>query len=218
MRAALASAAHVTRWAEGAPSDFIVKHSVEPTRSTMRKVTVTFSRLTYTTLGTTGSVATKKQDVAKGSFVVRRYARLIPEIGVGLAYSKVKRPRFGTAVDAAGKTVIAEAVPEEGSLDPSLLVNFICGLCPDWTLSPMVQVGVSTSKTSPALFLGGGFRLFGLGKGDFAFSAGGALPFARQLKDGVSPGKIIDSAAALEAELTWRPAKWGWYGVLQYKF
>ena len=206
-------------WHDGAPADLIIKTGVEPTGKQMRKVTVAFTRISYSAPVPSGLVLTKKEDVGGASFMVRRYSAWRPEIGVGLIYSNPKRPKYGTGKNEAGETIIAAAKTDSSSLDPSVLVNFVCGFCGATPLVPMFQIGASTSKTSPALFFGGGIRLLSTGKGDFAIGSGLVVPWAKQLKSGVEPGTVIDGTAALENQLEWRRVTGKHvYFSIQYKF
>ena len=150
--------------------------------------------------------------------VVRKYAPWVPEIGAGLTFAKVKRQKFGTGTNDAGKTVISEADPDESSIDPTLMMNFLCGFCGASGFTPMFQVGTSTSKSTPAIFLGGGIRLLPTSKGDVALGVGYVIPFAKQLKGDAAVGDPIEGTADLENKLEWQRVKGAVYVNLQYKF
>jgi hypothetical protein len=138
---------------------------------------------------------------------------------VGMTYAFVTRPKYGTGKNAAGETVIAVADSESGNLDPSIVANMVCGVCGFSAVTPMFQIGVTTAKTTPAIFLGGGFRVLPTAKGEFAVGAGFALPWVRLLKPGVELGKVVAGTAELENNLEWRllPRR-HYYLNLQYKF
>jgi hypothetical protein len=68
----------------------------------------------------------------------------------------------------------------------------------------MFQIGASTSKDMPAILVGGGVRIVGTTKGNFTLGAGFAVPWAKQLKHGITPGTVIDGTAELDKNLEWR--------------
>jgi hypothetical protein len=197
--------------------DLVVRHSVEPTASAMRTVGVKVSTLKYDV--STGSIAVSTDIGPAATMVIRRYSSWVPEIGVGVTFSNVTRPSYGTAMNDAGKIVIAEGQTDSSSIDPTIMVNFSCGFCGTGPLRPMFQVGASTSTSSPAVFIGAGIRLAETAKGAFAIGAGFVLPWARQLKDDSPVGTIIDGTADLDAHLEWRRLSGTYvYWNLQYKF
>lgn len=209
------------RWSQADRSEFVARRDINPTPATMKKVKVAFATRQYEESGITpGVMIGKTTDAASAEFIVRRYSAWVPEIGVGLTFSRVKRPEYGTGKNSDGETVIAQVAPkDDASLDPSLMVNFVCGFCGLTPLTPMFQVGVSTSKTSPAMFLGGGIRFAGTAKGDFAFGYGAVLPWAKQLKNEADLNKVISGTAELAEHLEWRRVTgFHSYVTLQYKF
>jgi len=219
IRDSLDTYATPARWSVSDMAEFIAKDSIEPTSSTMKNVTVGFSSLTYDVTQPTGALTVRKEDLTSAKVVVRRYVAWIPEIGVGLTFSTVNRPTYGTGTNDAGQTVITPGPIDSYSIDPTIMVNLICGFCGLNSVTPMFQIGTSTSKTTPAIFLGGGFRLAATAKGDFAFGIGWVLPWAKQLKSGVEPGKVIDGTADLQTNLEWRRITGQHvYVNLQYKF
>jgi hypothetical protein len=200
------------RWSVTDDSELVVQSGIEPTSETMKNVIVSFSSVRY-------EPALKKEDVASAKMVIRQYTAWIPEIGIGLTYAFVTRPKYGTGKNAAGETVITVADSESGNLDPSIMTNMVCGFCGLSAVTPMFQIGVTTAKATPAVFFGGGFRLLPTAKGEFAVGAGFAVPWARQLKAGVAPGKVIAGTAELENNLEWRRLEGRHYYLnLQYKF
>jgi hypothetical protein len=200
------------RWSVAEDSEFEVRSGIEPTGETMKNVLVSFSSVQY-------QPALKKEEVASAKMTIRRYSPWVPEIGIGLTYAFVTRPKYGTGKNAAGETVITAAESESGNIDPSIMANMVCGFCGLSAVTPMFQIGVTTAKTTPAIFLGAGLRLLPTSKGEFAVGGGFAFPWARQLKPGVAPGKVIAGTAELENNLEWRRLEGPHYYLnLQYKF
>lgn len=219
IRNLLSTYARQGQWSTVEPGEFIVRDSIQASADTMKKVTVAFSTVSYGADPQTGTLTGTKKPLSSARLVVRRYQAWVPEIGVGLTYARVQRPKYGTGKNAVGETVIAEAPPDDSQFAPTLMVNFLCGFCPAAALTPMIQIGASTSKDAPALFLGGGIRLLPTSKGDFAVGVGWVLPFARQLKSSSAVGKVIAGTAELDSNLEWqRVSGTHVYVNLQYKF
>lgn len=211
-----------SRWSQERElaAEYIVRTPVVPTSSTMKKVKVTYSTRVYEASAAPGILTVRTVDTGTAEFTLRRYSAWTPEIGVGVTFNKVDRPVYGTGKNAAGQTVIALSQTDKSTkVDPTVLVNFVCGFCGLTQVTPMFQVGTSTSKTTPAILLGGGLRFFATSKGEFAFGFGAILPWAKQLKNEDDLGKVIDGTAAVEEHLEWRIVKgFHSYITLQYKF
>jgi hypothetical protein len=103
------------------------------------------------------------------------------------------------------------------SVNPGLLVNFVCA-CNLGPVAPLLQVGAATSKTLPAVLLGGGLRLFGAGKGDLGIGGGLMLAWVRDLQK-LAPGSVVQGTKDIEADLGFhtKPKSAGYF-VIQYKF
>jgi hypothetical protein len=199
--------------------EFIVRRGVEPSSAKMQVVTVKVIALDFSQLDPfVPEVIARREDLVSGTFTVQQHSMFVPEIGVGATFAYVERPKFGTAMNDAGQTVVAVTAPDRYTVDPSVLVNFVCRCGPAPLLTPMIQIGGSTSKETPALFLGGGVRLFHTGAGDFAFGAGWVVPWVRQLKT-LHVNDVVEGTAEIEADLELRPlAAKNFYWSLQYKF
>lgn len=203
------------KWING--TDYKISEEIEPTAERMRSVEVKVATITFRVDEAASALVAIAQDAGLARFTVRRYAQFEPEVGVGVVFAAVNRPQYGTAKNSAGATVVARVPDTSLAINPTLTVNFVCR-CGLGSLAPMLQIGAATSKDSPALLLGGGLRLFGLGKGDLAI--GGGVMFAwvkdlRALKDGdpVSGTKDIEADLAFES----KPRTKGYLSIL-YKF
>ena len=82
----------------------------------------------------------------------------------------------------------------------------------------MLQVGSAVSKDTPALLLGGGLKLFSLGKGAFAIGGGAMIAWVKDLQT-LKPGSVVTGTKDIEADLGFSstPRIRG-YLTLQYKF
>ncbi len=211
--------ARMNRWSTSQPTEFIIRDSIEPTSSVMKNISVTFTDVSYSVPASTGLLSAKRTDLVSTKMTVRRYLAWVPEIGVGLTYSRVTRKTYGTGKNDAGQTIITQGPESTQNVDPTVLVNFTCGFCALSPVTPMFQVGTSTSKDTQAIFLGGGFKFADTPKGAFAVGIGWALPFAKQLKPGVELNTVIDGTADLEKNLEWaRIPGQHFYLNIQYKF
>lgn len=209
-----------TRWSPAYPMELIARRGINPTSATMKKVKVKHATRSYQDSAIPGVLTLKDTDSAAAEFTVRRYSAWVPEIGVGLTFNQVDRPIYGTGKNAAGETIIAlSATDKSTKIDPTLMVNFVCGFCRLSPVTPMFQIGTSTSKTTPAILVGGGVRFLATSKGDFAIGFGWIVPWAKQLKNEGDLNKVIAGTAALEEHLEWRIVdKFHKYVTLQYKF
>jgi hypothetical protein len=167
---------------------------------------------------TDGNLVTSKQDLGSATFTLREFSRFAPEVGAGLVVAFVNQPKYGTSINASGQTVVALAKKDTVSVDPTVMVDFVCRCNAAPYFQPMFQVGVAASKDVPAVLFGGGLRLFSLGKGDVAVGGGLALAWVKDLTH-LKPGDVVTGTKDIEQDLSFdhtpraRP-----YFTIQYKF
>ena len=200
---------------EGAPRvNDVLYAELRPSSTTMQKFTIKAVKVGIDTTATALTVT--REEVAGGTFTVRAFRRFTAEAGAGLVLSDIKRPKYGTTKDAAGKTVVGAAKNEAESDDAAVMVNFVCRCGWGDEFTPLIQIGVAPRPSSPSILLGGGFRLFGLGKGDVAIGVGAILAWVKDLTN-LKPGDEVTGTKDIEADLTYqrrtRP-----YVALLYKF
>jgi hypothetical protein len=200
-----------------AKTGFYLRRAVEPSSQTMQTVTVKALSVDYSKLDTvTPVLVAKREDLVSASFVVKQYSWFVPEIGVGATFMTFQSLRYATTKNAAGQTVVGESF-DDLTVEPTVMLNFVVRSYPGAFLTPMAQVGVSTSKETPTFFLGGGLRFLHVGKGDFAFSAGWAFPWVRQLNE-LNVGDEVGGMKEIEDDLTFKRFGTHVYYALQYKF
>jgi hypothetical protein len=207
--------APVERWIG---SDYrVTPGAVLATSENMRKITLTVTNVSLDINASSDAVTVVRKDLGTSEFTVRKYALFVPEIGVGAVFAKVKPPKYGTATNDKGQMVVAPASGTQVSVNPSILVNFVCR-CELGPIAPMVQVGSAVSKDTPAFLLGGGLRLFSVGKGDFAIGGGAMFAWVKDLQT-LKPGSVVTGTKDIEADLGFSstPRIRG-YLTLQYKF
>lgn len=205
------------KWTGPSLTDFVISPEIAPTFSQMQNVTVKVASLTLKVDSVTSMISTDQQAAGSTTFSVRRYSPLTPEVGVGAVFGTIKQPTYGTGKDASGQTIVARAPTKSLSVNPTILANFVCR-CGSGILVPMVQIGAATSKTLPAILLGGGVRLFGLGKGDVAIGGGAMFAWYQDLQR-LKVGDVITGTNDINSDLGYiSTPKVGGYFSLQYKF
>lgn len=197
--------------------DYQISEEITPTADKMRSVTVKVADVSAKVDGLSSALAVTRKDVGAAAFTVRKYSSFAPEIGVGAVFGLVDRPKYGTALNDAGQTIVAKVPDDSISIQPSVLVNFVCR-CAAGPLAPMFQIGASTSKELPGVLAGGGVRLFGAGTGDVALGAGAMFAWVKDLQK-LSVNDVVSGTKDIAADLGYaaRPRA-AWYFVLQYKF
>jgi len=209
--------AAASKWMGRTQTDYVISDEIRPTFDKMQNVTVKIVSVALNVESTTGVLSTQQQPAGSATFSVRHYASLTPEIGVGAVFGTIKQPKYGTSTNATGQTIVTKVPDTSISVNPTILVNFVCR-CGSGLLVPMLQVGAATSKTLPAILIGGGVRLFGLGKGDVAIGGGGMFAWYKDLQK-LKVGDVISGTTSIDADLGFasRP-KVGAYVAIQYKF
>lgn len=98
------------------------------------------------------------KEVYKAVLKVSNYASVIPEFALGVIYSEISFPKYGT-VTSGGNQVVASAGNDNLKLVPSAMLNLVLnqGYGPAY---PMVQLGVGSGKVYPTIMAGAGTRIF----------------------------------------------------------
>jgi hypothetical protein len=198
-------------------TDYVISAEIAPTFMDMQNVTVKVVSLTLKVDNTTSALTTDQQAAGSTTFSVRKYSTMTTEIGVGVVFGTIKQPIYGTSMNAAGQTIVAKKSDQSLSTNGAVLANFVCR-CGTGLLVPMLQVGASASKDLPALLVGAGIRLFGLGKGDFALSGGGMIAWYKDLQK-LKVGDEVTGTNDITSDLglITLPKVGGYLGI-EYKF
>jgi hypothetical protein len=206
-----------SRWMGTNETHYIISNELLPTFEKMQTVNASVSSLTISVDSVTGAITSQQQDLGSASFSVRKYSPLTPEIGIGAVFGTLIQPTYGTSTNSAGNVVVAKKNSNTLSVNPTILANFVCR-CGSGSLVPMVQIGAATSKDLPSILLGGGFRLFGLSKGDVAVGGGLLLGWYKDLKT-LHVGDVISGTNDINNDLAYisTPKPAGYFAV-QYKF
>jgi len=183
-----------------------------------KQATVTVRAVSVTYAAGDGGIVITSEDERAATLRLRYFTPFAVEAGAGAVFAVVDRPKYGTRRNSRGDLTIASAGVTSLSVDPSVLLNFVCRCGGGTILEPMAQVGASTSKETPSLFVGGGLRLFVVGRGDVAVGGGLLLAWVRDLST-LAVGDVVSGTADIQKDLAFgRTPRAGHYFVIQYKW
>ncbi|GGK79249.1 hypothetical protein GCM10011405_28890 [Rufibacter glacialis] len=159
-------------------------------------------------------VQAEETDKITSILVIRKFFRFIPDVSAGVAFTDITFPKFGTAVDANGRTIIADAGEEKlRKVNVSAMINFNY-FAPDIRpLYPFAQLGLGTNFDYPTFFTGGGINI----DRRIALSGGWASTWVKQLNE-LKIGDPVPGTADLEKDIT---QEFNWfkpYFSIQLKF
>jgi hypothetical protein len=200
------------KWAGDKNQDYVIQ-DVTATRDKMQEVTVKLTTMKFNFPPDVATIALDTEDLGSGVFTIQKYLPFVIEKSVGAVFGTLKQPTYGTATNADGKTVIARSPDQTLSVNPAAMVNFVCRCAGGL---PMLQIGAATSKDLPAFLVGGGIRLFGLGKGDFGVTYGAMIGWYKELNK-LQVGSVVTGTADINSDLTYKPHIKSYFGI-QYAF
>jgi hypothetical protein len=197
-------------------TDYVLALDVMPDAEHMQRVTVNVLPIAFD--ATDGVLSLTRKDAVSATFDVQQYSRFVPELGVGMTFGFVSRPKYGTKTDpVTNQITVTRSKDEEVSLDPTVMVNFVPrGLA---GAVPIVQFGASVSKSAPAVLMGGGYRIPGTGdKGALVVGVGLALAWVQDLHK-FHEGSVVTGTSDIDGDYTFSPQpKPRLYVNFQYKF
>lgn len=177
---------------------YIVYPTIDPNAAEMDIVTVKVAALSLVTED--AKVSIKPEDRGAATIVVREFSRFAPEAGAGMVLAFVPRVFYGTGTNADGKTVVAVSKTEDVAVVPGGMVNFVCRCGAGPFVEPMFQIGAAVSKETPGILVGGGIRLFAMGKADVSLSGGVVAAWVKKLKT-LKVGDVISGSKDIDADL-----------------
>lgn len=195
-------------------TNYVIFDEAAPNSALVQKFTVKAVRVAYDPTATGLGVATEQ--AGSGAFSLRAFRRFTAESGVGLVLSDIRRPKYGTAMNAEGKTTVAAAKDESESYDAAVMLNFVCRCGWGDEFAPFFQLGAAPRPSSPSILFGGGLRLFRAGKGHVAVSGGTIVAWVKDLTN-LKPGDVITGTKDIEADLTYQRRNRPYIAIL-YKF
>lgn len=200
------------RWTNN-DADFELIWDVRPTAEKGQRVTVKWVPISVALVD--DSLQTKSGEAASATFDVYLFRRWVPELGLGVTFGLITRPKYGTSTEG-GKTVVKRLADEQVSVEPTVMVNFL-----PWGeqgLTPMIQLGAAVSKTAPTILMGPGWRLPG-SKGGAAIGLGLMLAWVKDLQS-LKPGDPVGGTKDIDDDLGFgnKLPKTRLYVNLQYKF
>lgn len=190
----------------------------DPAQIKTQKITFTSREAKPGTNGTV--IALTDGDKETRTFDVRRYRRLVPEVGVAMIYSDLQFPTY-TAIEVPaveGETEKSFKVgkeTEDGKIDAALMLNFLCNCIGDETIFPGFQVGISKADDYPGLLAGFSLRFAGLKQ--ISIGTGAMVTWFKEPKSLKVDGPVADQDA-LDKDLHRRRSPVAWYLGIQYIF
>lgn len=190
----------------------------DPAQIKTQKITFTSREAKPATNGTV--IALTDGDKETRTFDVRRYRRLVPEVGVAMIYSDLQFPKY-TAVEVpavAGESEKSFKVgkeTEDGKIDAALMLNFLCNCIGDETIFPGFQVGISKADDYPGLLAGFSLRFAGLKQ--ISIGTGAMVTWFKEPKTLKVDGPVA-SQDALDKDLHRHRSPVAWYLGIQYIF
>jgi hypothetical protein len=158
---------------------------------------------------------TPSDSKAASKLHVRLDSFFVPERALAVVYNTLTYPQYGTAKDAAGKTVVARTKDHE-PLSAAAMLNLIMRVGSGTVVNPMIQIGLSTAKDYPAILAGIGFRF--TEPVSFSLSAGGMLTRYKDLDGNLAVGQEVSGTDDINKHLTYKNSPIVVYGAFQIKF
>jgi hypothetical protein len=194
-------------------SDYVF-FSREPVADQIRKIEIKAVRIDRPVNEVTHVIGLSEAQTTTGTLQLRRYARLVPEMAAGFVTSTVRRPKYGTATNAAGQTVVARKPEEDVSFSGALLLNAVFASQSESFALPMLQLGVSVAPDGPGIMAGLGLRLTRPKR--VALSVGAILAWVKDLQTLRVDGPV-SGTTAIDADLAYEPTVKPYF-ALQFKF
>jgi len=196
--------------------EFVLAKDITVSRGKLSRVAVKALNVNVETDDATLRIT--PQEAASATFDIREYTTFVPELGIGATFAVLDRPKYGTATNAQGQTIVARAGTSEVSFSPTVMVNFVpVGLSGS---VPIIQIGASTSTSAPAVFMGGGWRVPGaVGKSGIVVGVGFVLGWVKDLQTLIPDESVVTGTKDIENDLKFSAKpKPGMYLNIQYKF
>jgi hypothetical protein len=187
-----------------------------PTFEKDQTVTVTAVRRTITVedgVLSIGNADKTKQEVA---FLVKRDSFFVTERAVAGIYNHLKYPKYGTAKNDAGETVVERSKDDYDPVNAAMMLNMVMRTKMGSVAYPMLQLGVSTAKDFPGLLAGIGLRF--TQPSAFSLSVGGMITRYKDLDGVLKPGDKVTGTSDIESHLEFKTSPVVLYGAIQLKF
>ena len=203
------------KWRTGDATDSdLMFRQVESDSTQQKTVGLTFRLQKYTIDADTNTISGANDVEATRSMVVRRYRRLVPEVGVAGVYNDLRYPKYSTGKNDAGQTIVKKTT-DTGNVDAAITMNLLCNCFGGNFLYPGIQVGVSKAKDYPGILGGLVFR-FAQPK-QLSFAIGRMLTWYKDLNTLTVNGPV-GSDLELQGDLKRRRAPTALYLAAQYNF
>lgn len=133
---------------------------------------------------------------------IRNFQRFVPEVSVGIAYTDLSFPKYGTTTDAAGKQVVTLAGEEKiNKVNFTTMINYTLFLT-NSPVHPFWQIGIGANTDFPTFLTGIGGRL-NAGPKRLAIAAGIATTWIKSLNK-LELNKVVSGPAEVENDVKFK--------------
>lgn len=175
---------------------FVIQNRVASSEEAIKQVDIAITRLTLKFVENT--VVVSEEKVYASTLRVRPYSLVVLEASAGVLLTSLSYPEFGTAVNTAGQTIVADAGADRVNFVPAALLNVFL-LKGRSDALPVFQLGVGTGRDSrPTLFTGLGLRFFHPNK--LTFSLGAIFAF-QQVLGSLQLDQAVTGTAQVKSDL-----------------
>jgi hypothetical protein len=203
-------------WREGDAADSdLVFRQVESDPAQVKTIGLTFRLQKYTIDKDANSISGANDVEATRSLVLRRWRRLVPEVGVAAVYNDLQYPKYAAAKNDAGQLVVKKTT-DSSNVNAAITMNLLCNCFGGSFLYPGIQLGVSQAKDYPGILGGIVFR-FAQPK-QLSLAIGRMITWYKDIDNTLQPDGPVASDADLQAHLKRRRAPTALYLAAQYNF
>ena len=202
------------RAGDAADSDLVFRQA-ESDAAQVKTIGLTFRIQKYAIDKDANTISGTTDVEATRSLVLRRWRRLVPEVGVAAVYNDLRYPKYATGKNEAGQLIVKKTT-DSSNVDAAITMNLLCNCFGGSFLYPGLQVGVSKAKDYPGILGGIVFR-FAQPK-QLSFAIGRMLTWYKDLDDTLHADGPVLSDADLQVHLKRRRAPTALYLAVQYNF
>ena len=203
------------RGANGEKTDFRITRFT-PTFENDRSVTVSAVRRSLSATNGVLTVTTSDKTKQEVSFLVKRDSFFVAERAVAGVYNHLKYPKYGTAKNAAGDTIVERSKDDYDPVNAAMMLNLVMRTRMGSVAYPMLQLGVATGKDFPGLLAGIGLRF--TQPSAFSLSVGGMITRYKDLDGVLKEGDKVAGTSDIESHLEFKNSPVVIYGAIQVKF
>lgn len=163
-------------------------------------------------------IAEDSKEIAKNTFVFRKFRRFVPEVSSGIAYTNLDFPKYGAVTDDATGELKVAKIGEDNikRINITAMINYNYYV-DNSDIHPFIQLGAGINTDFPTLFLGTGLRFNAFNGGRFAVSIGFAGSWIKSL-DTLNIGDVVKDDSDVEKDIKYEFAQPKLYYGIQFNF